>query len=334
MNRLGACALILLATAPLAPARDLSGLYDRDELARDGPRLESRVRRIFEIYEADFTPQRARALAGVRLDFPLYGRHGDPGVFNYYTRDGIVTLSVLSLKFLEDLCEAYAWLHVKGFSLETIDEYINLLKYRDPATLRGGRFPPPLQALFIPGDALEDAKVNDLTLRFRNSAFAFILGHELGHVYHRHPGYVPGVPRKQARQNEEEADLFALDLMQPTHTIPMGAILFFQVTADYLPNRGDFRDDRAWQSFLEAEATHPLNAQRLRALAGRLRDAEDRFARNPSDRAAVRFIAEGVVTIAEVLDDTDLQRLMVKIAREASLEDLRPRRPGPPRARP
>jgi hypothetical protein len=335
MNRSRGCALILalLAAASPATARDFSGLYPRGELDRDQPRLESKVRKIFEIYEAGFTPQQARALAGVRIECPVFGGPGEAGLFAYYTRGQTVTLSILSLKFLEDLCTAYAWLHVKGFSLETIDEYVNLLKYRDPSSLKGGRFPPPLEALFIPADAFEDAKVNDLSLRFRNSAFAFILGHELGHVYHRHPGYAPGVPRKQARQNEEEADLFALDLMEPTRTLPMGAILFFQAIANYMPNRGDFRDDRAWQTFLESEATHPLNGQRLRALSGRLIAAEGRFAHNAAERPIVRFIAEGLVDVAETLDDPDMQRVMVKVAREESLEDLRPRRPKPPRPR-
>lgn len=50
----------------------------------------------------------------------------------------------------------------------------------------GNRYPLPLLALHIPTNALANSKVDDLSLRFRNTAFAFILGHELGHIYHHH----------------------------------------------------------------------------------------------------------------------------------------------------
>ena len=88
-------------------------------------------------------------------------------------------LPALSLKFLDDLCTAYAWLQIKGYSLETVSEYTAILKYGRPPP---GGFPPharnvhdrqqdtparrraddrdrycrPLKALHIPENALDE----------------------------------------------------------------------------------------------------------------------------------------------------------------------------------
>src|SRR5207247_5375484 len=124
--------------------------------------------------------------------------------YNYKTR--VVTMCAVSLLCCEALCTAYAWLYAKGYRLETLEEYLTMLKYKDPQAF-GGRYPPPLKALGILDDALTDPKVQDLALRFRNTGWAFILGHELGHVRFQHKFYneVP-VPVSQA--NEAQADQF------------------------------------------------------------------------------------------------------------------------------
>jgi hypothetical protein len=323
--------LALSVIAPGVRAGELSNLYDQAELVREQPRLSSRVRAIFEVFRQDLAPEERRALADLQLAFPLVDRQ-DP--FAVFSRGRTVTLSVHSLKFLEDLCLAYAWMHVKGYSPETIDLYIAILRYRTAKDLGVRRAPPPLKALRIPANALDDPAVDGLSLRFRNSAFAFILAHELGHVYHRHPGYAPGVPRRQARGNEEEADRFALELMRRSRTIPMGAVLFFQATMYYFPNRGDFPNEQAWLAYLDTEATHPLNSHRLRALSERLDRAAADFGRGPGDKAAVQFIASGVLKIAEALDDAGLQRLMAAKASIADLSSLDLRRPKRPDAEP
>ena len=56
-----------------------------------------------------------------------------------------VAMPVLSLMFLEDLCTAYALLHLKGYSLETIDEYVTMLRYKKAADFPDGRYPPTLK---------------------------------------------------------------------------------------------------------------------------------------------------------------------------------------------
>jgi hypothetical protein len=308
----------------------LSNIYDSSKLTRAKQRLETRVREIIvKGLQPKFTAEEKRKLNRVHLEFPLIGYHQNP--LDYYAdyANQIIFLPIVSLQFFEDLCTAYAWLWANKYSLDTIDEYIAMLKYKPAKDFAGHRYPLPLEALQIPDSALTDHSIDELSLRFRNSAYAFILAHELGHIYHGDYGYVNLTP-EQAQSIEEEADLFALKIMQRASTIPMGAMLWFQATAYYFPNRGDYGSDEDWKDFLKTEATHPLNSQRLRTLAARLYEHAGDFARYESDKTAgnerVEFIARGILMIARVLEDTDLQRFIATKARSANLSSLAPRR--------
>jgi len=196
---------------------------------------------------------------------------------------------VLSLKFLEDLCVAYAWLQVKGYSLETISDYVAMLKYNQ--NLR--RPPQPLETLGIPAMALNNNQVDELARGHFVTAQAFILAHELGHLRFRHHG--------SSIANEMQADAFAVDLVQRTGLQPLGIMVFFMADAqmaDYPPPR---------------EATHPLSADRLQALSARL-----------SDRA----LAGKISALAEFLASPDIQTSFIAVGRATNPSDLAPRRPG------
>ena len=78
-------------------------------------------------------------------------------------------------------------------------------------------------------------------MALRNEAWAFILLHELGHVILRHPGNL-AVEARRSRVNEQQADRFALDVLQRPQTIPMGMVLWVQATAPWFPNRADYQD--------------------------------------------------------------------------------------------
>jgi len=241
-----------------------------------------------------------------------------------------VALPLLSLKFVEDLCTAYAWLQVRGYSHETIDEYMTMLEYKPASDFPGGRYPAPLAALRIPADAWSDRGVNDLSLRLRNSAYAFILAHELGHLVLGHRGYA-GISMAEARQHEAAADDFALDVLARTSTIPMGAILFFQAQVYMMPNPGQFKaagkSAQDWENAVRKEMTHPLTADRLRAIALGLDRAARRETRE-AERETLRSIGGRLASMALILDDVDLQQCMAVASRRASLVDLAPRRPG------
>ncbi len=95
----------------------------------------------------------------------------------------VVIASAASLLFLEDIAMAYTWLDVKGY---------DAARQRlppDAALLgRGGTAAEPWDALCISADAFDDPDVADRGRRAFDTAAVFVLLHEYGHVYHRHPG--------------------------------------------------------------------------------------------------------------------------------------------------
>ena len=322
-----AIASLLLLGRANGTAQTIGSMYDRAMVAREQPRLAARIDDIWtKAFLPQLTAEEQRALSGVTFRTPL---EGDP-VLGYYSesRSRVVTMPAISLLFYEDLCTAYAWLQRRGYRLETVEEYVAMLKYKRAAAF-GGRYPPPLTALGIPADALTDSGVNDLSLRFRNTGYAFILAHELGHVRFQHGGYA-GVPITAAQANEAQADEFALELMRRVSEIPMGAMIFFQAGIYYFENRADFPSDAAWQAYLAKGATHPLTAARLQTLSRRVSALADDFARGQRDRNAaietVRFIGDRFAEFAAFLDDPVLQQVMRAKAEKSASATLLPRR--------
>ena len=122
------------------------------------------------------------------MQAPLSDDAGIPLNFSskYSAISNVVVTPIFSLLFLEDLCTAYAWLYKNGYGLETVDEYLTMLQYR-PRSDFGGRYPSPLEALGIPISTVDDPSLQGLGLRFRNSMYAFIMAHEVGHILYRHP---------------------------------------------------------------------------------------------------------------------------------------------------
>ena len=326
-EHLAVCVLLVGMVSPPVAAQDVSNMYDAGVVAREKARLESRIKEIYvRAFEPSLTAEERRALSGVTFQTPLAG---DP-VLGYYSesRSRLVAMPAISLLFFEELCVAMAWLQVNGFRLETVEEYVAMLKYRD-AQAFGGRYAPPLKALGIPADAVSDPRVNDLSLRFRNSGYAFILGHELGHIRYQHPGY-DGVPLAVSQANERQADRFGLDLMRRTATIPMGAMLFFQAGIYYFDNRADFPSDAAWHAYLSTSATHPLTVDRLEGLSRSVSALAEDFARGQPNRAAAiettRSIGDRFAAFAAFLKDPELQRAIRAKAERSSVGSLKPRR--------
>jgi len=324
--------LWLAAILPAGAQTGWESLYSTEALSKEKPRLEERVNELFRRLNTLFSAAEKSAFARVEFEVPLRDPTGNP--LNFFAHGTVraprVTMPVQSLLFVEDLSTAYAWLHLNGYSLETVDEYITLLKYKTPADFPSRRYPPPLTALGIPRDASGDRRVDELSLRFRNSAYAFILTHELGHVLLQHPGY-RGISMAQARAHEAAADRFALDVMQRDGAIPMGAVLFFQAQAYITPNLGQFRavgkSLQDWESAVKQAMTHPLTADRIQAIALHLDDAAATWPRQ-ADRPTVRFVAVQLAQIAEILQDADLQQCMAVAAARADPQRLQPRRPS------
>ena len=322
---------LALGLVPSAPARDLGSLYGEETLRSWQSRFQTGVLRNYsQIILPQLTNEERQALAGVQFAFPLRSPDGDPFAFYATHPPPTVNLPVLSLKFFDDFSVALAWLSRKGYSLDTAYDYLAMLKYADASEL-GGRYPPPLEALQIPEDALADQHVADLAGKIFDSAIGFVMLHELGHIRFRHPGNGPEVPSDVSRANEEAADAFALEIMRRTESQPTGMAFLFLAFAYGTQNRGDFKGVADYQRALQ-KATHPLTEARMRALADELRNAVDDFARNESDpvagRKAILYIADQLSLVTQILGDTDMQLLIDRIGRTTTLAMLAPRYRG------
>jgi hypothetical protein len=313
----------LLLVASVYASDGVNEMYADEELAREQPRYERRVGEIFTsgLWAFMAGPEK-QALTGMRIDVPLKGE--SPLDAHAYL-DGTtptVVLPVLTLKFVEDLSVAYAWRHVNRYSLEPMDEYVAMLKYRRPTDSPGGRVPDPRSALGVPPGILEqDRRVDDLSLRFRNTAWAFILAHELGHRRFGHAGNLRVSP-EISQSNEREADAFAVDLLSRSDTIPMGMILWLQATTGYFPNRADFASEAEYRTWTRSGATHPINPERLQNLGTALNRAA-RASLNREFAEVVPSIASHLVAMGDILAEPDMQRLIARCAVLGRPEDLK-----------
>jgi hypothetical protein len=335
-HRAGLLAIALLLVFPCQASADAkwATLYSDAVLTKEKPRLESKARELYGILNTLLAPAEKAAFAGVAFEHPL--RSGSP--LNFFVRPTPagprVTMPVQSLLFVEELCTAFAWLQVRGFSLETIDEYVTMLTFKQAGDFPDKRLPPPHAALGIPANATAQSAVDGLSLRLRNSSYAFILGHELGHIALGHRGYA-GITTERARSEEAAADRFALDLLRRASTIPMGAVLFFQAQAYATPNPGQFQavglSAKDWEREVQSTLTHPLTADRLDAIAVEIDKAAATWPR-PSEKPILRFIAENLAVIAGYLRDVDLQHCVALAAARSNPADLQPRKRGNTRA--
>jgi hypothetical protein len=232
-------------------------------------------------------------------------------------------MPILSLKVLEDMATAYAWLYHNGMSLSTMDLYFAMLRHQRRANLPGGKYPPLLATLGIPANALDDQRIDKLSLEFRNQVFAFVLVHELGHILYRHKGY-DEITKARARADEVASDRFALDVLARTQTAPLGAILFFQSQVYSDPHRGEFADRKAWEQYLLTKSTHPLTTDRIAAMADHI---EGPLARGRVKEKAIWLgIALQLRQIIRTMENVPLQRCTARVAATADLSILKPRR--------
>ena len=322
-------ALLCLFCLTIVPATSAAEtvLYSQGQLAADQGRYEQRLQELVTrgIWP-HLSPAEKQVLATTDLRVPLVGEVRGPLNFYSYNdgRTRFIAMPVAALKLIEDLSTAYAWLWAGNYGLDTIDQYLAMLKYRPGRAFPGGRSLAPLAALQIPANALDDPKVDDLSLRFRNTAWAFILLHEMGHVVLDHRGNA-GLTMDEARSREEAADGFALTVLRQSNTVPMGALLYFLASAYYFPNRADFDTDQAWQRFVTEEATHPFTPDRVRALADSLSRGAASLS-GTAERESQLTIATRTAAIAEILGDVELQQYIAAKARKNTLADLAPKR--------
>jgi hypothetical protein len=265
-----------------------------------------------------FVAEERAKLGGVTIDFP---REDGTHPANFYSIPSArrIVMPASSLRFLRDVVAAYAWLSVQGYDLQPVTDYLSMIKYQWPTRLQGGRH-TPMEALGVPAAALDDRRVSSRFQQLFGTAIIFILGHELGHIYHQHGGYA-GVSPDVARRQEQDADAFALSLAQRLGEAPVGAPLYFHIMAHLESFAGDpdFRQDRA-------NRTHPLSTQRIETLAAHIERNAERFAARPGGARSAGTIAGELRKAAAMLADESTQQALRRIGLSASVDGLKPRR--------
>jgi hypothetical protein len=293
--------------------RDYGSMYD-DQLLQEkqaGYR-EVVLWNLNQVFLPKLTVEERRRLQGLDVQFPLRGPERQ--LFEYFaTTPAKVVLPVMSIRFLADLSVAYAWLQSQGYTLETVTDYVSMLKYQPPARF-GGRYPDPRAALQIPPNAVDDPRVDLISGKILNESLSFILLHEVGHILYRHPGYGPGVPRERARENEDQADRFALEVLRRVGQPIDGLLFWFLSAAHFVPHRADFGSDAEYQAHLRSD-THPLTSERMRRLSEYLRTHAGDYGRLQANPARAAEVIRGTAAaidaeVVPVLADPDQQRLM------------------------
>jgi hypothetical protein len=334
---LGALVGAVLALPVAASGADYGTMYDDRLLAQRQPHYRDiMLGNLQKVFLPKLTVDERRRLQHLSVDFPPRGP--ERGLFEYFAeRSGRVVMSTMSIRFLGDLAVSYAWLDANGYTMESVTDYISMLKYQDAARF-GGRYPDPPTALRIPANATDHPRVDNLSQQILSQSISFILLHEMGHVLHQHPGYGPGVSRARARENEDEADRFALETLRRVGQ-PVNGLLFLLLSmAHFVPHRADFASDAEYQTHL-TQATHPLTSDRITRLSQYLRQHAGDYGRlqdNPGAAAAsIRWVADAIdKEVVPVLADPDQQRLMALRGRSMTLAGLAPRRPGETMATP
>ncbi len=322
--------LLISLTFLEAEATDLANLYNDSVLLERQQKYGPNIRWNFEnLIMGSLTPAERTRVGRVKLRLPLRAEgnlQGHPLAF--YASGQTITAPIFSIKFLDDLTVIWGFFWANNMSLEPVTDYLGMLKYKDPATIPGGHFPPPFKALGVAPDAWKtDAKVDDVSQKALKSALVWILAHELGHILHRHPGYGPGVTAAEAQSNEAEADSFANTIMRRIGVAPMGMAQFFMMMAHFDANRADFESQQAWENHLRTQNTHPLTGSRMQALAADLLRSPGDFASQEQDRAAatevIRYVASQIKGIGLLLNDPDIHQTIAAKARATDLISLK-----------
>ena len=182
-------------------------------------------------------------------------------------------------------------------------DYAAMLACRGPAP--DGVRALPLAALGVPDGAQDEPEVDGLFQKLYGDAMVFIMAHELGHLFHRHSANV-GVER--SRQQESEADAFAVELMARMHAPPVGIVFYFNMVAPFE---------------CPARSTHPMSGARIERLAAALRNNGPLFVQDkPSPQRELLLlesVVQGLLQVAKLLDDPDIREAMRRTGQSSTV---------------
>ncbi|WP_372947365.1 phage exclusion protein Lit family protein [Mariniphaga sp.] len=312
---------------------DYSEMYSKQDLSYWQTRYPANISWNFnDLMLGKLYPKEKYNAFGTKLEFPLtpYGEMaGSPFSFYAAVPHKTIYIPISSVKFIDDLAIASAWLEQNGYSQETVMDYISVLKYsfnRFPK----GNIPGPLKALHIPDNALDDRLVDDLSQKILKSIIVWILGHELGHIVYNHPAY-HSVSFAESQKCEKEADAFATDMFRRIGTIPAGMILLFTVFTTFYAHRGDFSNEKDWQNYLK-NSTHPVSLERLKLISKKLVNTAESFTGAEPDRfnatRVTEYVGREAGKIVDIINSEKMQEFLRLRAMAVDIHSLYPRKIG------
>ena len=331
LKRFAVMLLLFLICGGSCQAADLSKTYDSRSLNYWHDRYEPNLKWNFEnLIMNRLTPEERKAVGKVTLRVPLAseGAHrGNPLVYYSTVSPPEIVIPTLSVKFLDDLSIASAWLEENGYTLDSVMRYLGMLKYQFPGSFPGVTPPAPLTALKIPSDALKNKNVDETSQKILKSAIAWIMAHELAHVRYKH-SY--GNNARANQQQEIEADSFATEIFRRNGVAPIGTSFYFFFESYLAINSADFPSQQKWEQYIK-ERTHPLTPTRLKLIAENLQKKSEDFTRSEDNQTrAMQAVEESTQRIRDVsgfLADPMMQKGMRAVALSTDNDSLQPKRP-------
>lgn len=317
--------LFLIATLAISPclAGEPAHLYDRPVLEAEVSRYNQLIEQLYRNhFQPHLTPHQRAQLDSVEYQLLFSEPDDELMEFSvaYHHNRPIVVMPVASLKLLEDLSTAFAWIWSNGYRFDTVDLYLAMLKHKSESAFPAGRYPDPLQALNVPQNALETRRVDEMSLRLRNSGLAFILAHSLGQIIagQRHIG---PLTRSQIEARQMETDRFTLDLLERARIIPMGVVVYLHARTFAASEPLPFFSTTAPTAHSPSQANRLSSATRLLAMAQTIADQGMRES-DPERRESFLSLAERLTWIASVGKDGAVQHCLGTVARSSTMDAL------------
>jgi Peptidase family M48 len=315
--------LVLAGFAAETHANPLDELYDDQEIASLQPAYERGLVANFAELSRVFNARQQALLGGLRISMIPRFAGGEP--WGFHAGGNTLVFSTASVKFVSDMMLAITWLTENGYSLDTVSDYLVMLRYWNGAK---GRPPKPRDALCIPANARDDPKIDEFYVSWFNGSLNFILLHETGHVFYRHPGNTE-VPPAVSRAHEQEADQFALDLLAQVGNVPLSLPHLMLVMSWLQGDTVGPGQETLYQQSLAAR-THPVSVARLEALARQLNVSAPAFNRafKPGSQANASMLSVEVQTLANLMASPIMQIRAAAVGQSVTPKDLAPRRQG------
>jgi hypothetical protein len=288
--------------------------YSRDEVLDVKFFWESQVTNVItESIKPSLTGEQLLTEKNIKWEFPT---ESSDDLIGFGAIDSRVVLPIRSWMFLQDLVVAYLWQDVNGCQ-PTVLEYSNLLKYRSAASLPGGRYPDPIEAMGIPSPNTK--KLAQLSPEFARrlervfyGIVLFVTAHEVGHVVLGHSGF-------GSVEKEIAADDFAFSILAKQQVDPSGVMVFFLLTAPLLPTVEEL-------SAMNRKPDHPMSGRRVKALGSRLIDNPEHYypGAKPSDPRIpmLKEIGSRLIKVGDELDSLSRREELRKAALNTTLSQL------------